>query len=41
MKFQKGHITSEETKRKISKSLKGYKHSEEARKNMSIAGRGK
>lgn len=33
-KFHKGHPCSEETKRKISMKLKGFKHSEEAKRKM-------
>lgn len=35
--FQKGHIKTKEWKEIISKKLKGYKHSEKTKRNMSIA----
>lgn len=35
--FQKGHIKTKEWKEKVSNKLKGYKHSEKTKQNMSIA----
>ena len=35
--FQKGHIKTKEWRETISKKLKGYRHSEKSKKNMSIA----
>ena len=39
--FQKGHLTSEETRRKISEGNRGRKHTVESRRNMSLAHKGK